>query len=207
LTPTTGTIQTKGTIAALLELGSGFNPEFTGRENIYLNGAVLGLSRAEIDAKFDAIAGFADIGTHLDQPVKTYSSGMMVRLAFAVQVQLEPDILIVDEALAVGDALFQKRCFQQIEKLTSNGVTLLFVSHDQESVRTLTNRAILLDRGTQLSTGLSSEVLLEYRRLLHREESKYFSQLAEEVAAHADATRDINQTPTAPAKIEISANA
>src|SRR5699024_1041699 len=129
--------------------------------------AVLGLSRAEIDAKFDAIAGFADIGTHLDQPVKTYSSGMMVRLAFAVQVQLEPDILIVDEALAVGDALFQKRCFQQIEKLTSNGVTLLFVSHDQESVRTLTNRAILLDRGTQLSTGLSSEVLLEYRRLLH----------------------------------------
>ncbi|MBK0794653.1 ABC transporter ATP-binding protein, partial [Escherichia coli O25b:H4-ST131] len=144
--------------------------------------AVLGLSRAEIDAKFDAIAGFADIGTHLDQPVKTYSSGMMVRLAFAVQVQLEPDILIVDEALAVGDALFQKRCFQQIEKLTSNGVTLLFVSHDQESVRTLTNRAILLDRGTQLSTGLSSEVLLEYRRLLHREESKYFSQLAKEVA-------------------------
>ncbi|MBL1465044.1 ABC transporter ATP-binding protein, partial [Klebsiella pneumoniae] len=120
---------------------------------------------------------------------------------------LEPDILIVDEALAVGDALFQKRCFQQIEKLTSNGVTLLFVSHDQESVRTLTNRAILLDRGTQLSTGLSSEVLLEYRRLLHREESKYFSQLAEEVAAHADATRDINQPPTAPAKIEISANA
>lgn len=207
LTPTTGTIQTKGRIAALLELGSGFNPEFTGRENIYLNGAVLGLSRAEIDAKFDAIAGFADIGTHLDQMVKTYSSGMMVRLAFAVQVQLEPDILIVDEALAVGDALFQKRCFQQIEKLTSNGVTLLFVSHDQESVRTLTNRAILLDRGTQLSTGLSSEVLLEYRRLLHREESKYFSQLAEEVAAHADATRDINQTPTAPAKIEISANA
>ncbi|MBL1723117.1 ABC transporter ATP-binding protein, partial [Klebsiella pneumoniae] len=99
--------------------------------------------------------------------------------------------------------LFQKRCFQQIEKLTRNGVTLLFVSHDQESVRTLTNRAILLDRGTQLSTGLSSEVLLEYRRLLHREESKYFSQLAEEVAAHADATRDINQPPTAPAKIEI----
>lgn len=197
LTPTTGSIQTKGRIAALLELGSGFNPEFTGRENIYLNGAVLGLSRSEIDAKFDAIAGFADIGAHLDQPVKTYSSGMMVRLAFAVQVQLEPDILIVDEALAVGDALFQKRCFQQIEKLTSNGVTLLFVSHDQESVRTLTNKAILLDRGTQLSTGLSSEVLLEYRRLLHQEESKYFSQLAEDVAAHAEATREENKTPPA----------
>lgn len=196
LTPTTGTIQTKGRIAALLELGSGFNPEFTGRENIYLNGTVLGLSRSEIDTKFDAIAGFADIGEHLDQPVKTYSSGMMVRLAFAVQVQLEPDILIVDEALAVGDALFQKRCFQQIEKLTSNGVTLLFVSHDQESVRTLTNKAILLDRGMQLSTGLSSEVLLEYRRLLHQEESKYFTQLAEDIAAHADATREDNKTST-----------
>lgn len=207
LTPTTGTIHTQGRIAALLELGSGFNPEFTGRENIYLNGAVLGLSRSEIDAKFDAIAGFADIGTHLDQPVKTYSSGMMVRLAFAVQVQLEPDILIVDEALAVGDALFQKRCFQQIEKLTSNGVTLLFVSHDQESVRTLTNKAILLDRGTQLSTGLSSEVLLEYRRLLHREESKYFSQLAEDVAAHADATREENKITesTIPAETTIHA--
>jgi len=190
LTPTTGTITTQGRIAALLELGSGFNPEFTGRENIYLNGAVLGLSRAEIENKFDAIAGFADIGAHLEQPVKTYSSGMMVRLAFAVQVQLEPDILIIDEALAVGDALFQKRCFQQIEKLTSNGVTLLFVSHDQESVRTLTNKAVLLDRGKQLSTGLSSEVLLEYRRLLHREESKYFSQLAQDVAEHAEATRD-----------------
>ncbi|EMO6902567.1 ABC transporter ATP-binding protein [Pluralibacter gergoviae] len=194
LSPTTGTIQTQGRIAALLELGSGFNPEFTGRENIYLNGSVLGLSRSEIDAKFDAIAGFADIGTHLEQPVKTYSSGMMVRLAFAVQVQLEPDILIVDEALAVGDALFQKRCFQQIEKLTSNGVTLLFVSHDQESVRTLTNKAILLDRGKQLGTGLSSEILLDYRRLLHNEENKYFSQLAENITAHAS-NNDINVQP------------
>lgn len=182
LTPTTGTVTTNGRIAALLELGSGFNPEFTGRENIYLNGAVLGLSKKEIDNKFDAIAGFADIGTHLEQPVKTYSSGMMVRLAFAVQVQLEPDILIVDEALAVGDALFQKRCFRQIEKLTSNGVTLLFVSHDQESVRTLTNKSVLLDRGKQLMTGLSSEVLLEYRRLLHDEENKFYSNLANDIA-------------------------
>lgn len=204
LTPTTGTIQTQGRIAALLELGSGFNPEFTGRENIYLNGAVLGLSRSEIDAKFDAIASFADIGAHLEQPVKTYSSGMMVRLAFAVQVQLEPDILIVDEALAVGDALFQKRCFQQIEKLTSNGVTLLFVSHDQESVRTLTNKAILLDRGRQLNTGLSSEVLLEYRRLLHNEESKYFSLLAQEVSEHAELTREEKkQADTSESKLQL----
>jgi len=191
LTPTTGTIATHGRIAALLELGSGFNPEFTGRENIYLNGAVLGLNKNEIDNKFDAIAGFADIGTHLEQPVKTYSSGMMVRLAFAVQVQLEPDILIVDEALAVGDALFQKRCFRQIEKLTSNGVTLLFVSHDQESVRTLTNRSLLLDRGKQVMTGLSSEVLLEYRRLLHDEENKFYSNLASEIAEKTQNEKNI----------------
>jgi len=182
LTPSSGKVLTKGRIAALLELGSGFNPEFTGRENIYLNGAVLGLTKTEIDNKFDSIAGFADIGAHLDQPVKTYSSGMMVRLAFAVQVQLEPDILIVDEALAVGDALFQKRCFRQIEKLTSNGVTLLFVSHDQESVRTLTNKSVLLDRGRQIMSGLSSEVLLEYRRLLHDEENKFYSNLTEEIS-------------------------
>ncbi|MGK3126780.1 ABC transporter ATP-binding protein [Candidatus Pantoea formicae] len=188
LTPTTGQVSTQGRIAALLELGSGFNPEFTGRENIYLNGAVLGLSKKEIDNKFDAIASFADIGSHLDQPVKTYSSGMMVRLAFAVQVQLEPDILIVDEALAVGDALFQKRCFRQIEKLTSNGVTLLFVSHDQESVRTLTNKSVLLDRGKQIKTGLSSEVLLDYRRLLHEEESKFYSSLAEDITLRSQST-------------------
>lgn len=185
LTPTTGNVRTSGRIAALLELGSGFNPEFTGRENIYLNGSVLGLSRREIDDKFDAIAGFADIGVHLDQPVKTYSSGMMVRLAFAVQVQLEPDILIVDEALAVGDALFQKRCFRQIEKLTSNGVTLLFVSHDQESVRTLTNKSVLLERGIQRKTGLSSEVLLEYRRILHDEENQYYAGITSEISNRA----------------------
>jgi len=195
LTPTSGEIYTQGRIAALLELGSGFNPEFTGIENIYLNGAVLGLSRSEIDNKFDAIAGFADIGSHLKQPVKTYSSGMMVRLAFAVQVQLEPEILIVDEALAVGDALFQKRCFQQIEKLTNNGVTLLFVSHDQESVRTLTNKSILLDRGKQLNVGLSSEILLEYRRLLHKEESEYFSKLAQNLSVKTETTKlDTSQT-------------
>lgn len=186
LTPTTGVVKTTGRIAALLELGSGFNPEFTGRENIYLNGALLGLSTSAINDKFDLIAGFADIGPHLDQPVKTYSSGMLVRLAFAVQVQLEPDILIVDEALAVGDALFQKRCFQQIEKLTSNGVTLLFVSHDQESVRTLTNKSILLSSGKQLIQGLSSEVLLEYRKLLHEEETNFYAKLTEEVKSKAN---------------------
>jgi len=183
LSPTLGTVRTVGRIAALLELGSGFNLEYTGRENVYLNGALLGLTPAEIDNKFDDIAAFADIGEHLEQPVKTYSSGMLVRLAFAVQVQLQPDILIVDEALAVGDALFQKRCFQQIEKMTSDGVSLLFVSHDQESVRTLTNRALLLREGRKVAWGTSSEVIVSYRRLLHEEESRYFTALTERLTA------------------------
>lgn len=176
LNPTVGRVQTSGRIAALLELGSGFNPEFTGRENVYLNGALLGFTAAQIDERFDAIAGFADIGEHLNQPVKSYSSGMLVRLAFAVQVQVEPDILIVDEALAVGDALFQKRCFERIEKLIANGTTLLFVSHDQESVRTVTNRALLLRDGQVKAWGLSSDVVLEYRRYLHEEEKKFYGE-------------------------------
>jgi lipopolysaccharide transport system ATP-binding protein len=180
LNPSSGSIQTNGRIAALLELGSGFNPEFTGRENVYLNGAVLGLSKEEIDCRFDDIAAFADIGDFIEQPVKTYSSGMMVRLAFAVAANVAPDILIVDEALAVGDWLFQKRCFQKIEHLVSNGTTLLFVSHDQESVRTLTHRALLLAHGQSLAWGTSSEVVLEYRKLLHEEESAYFTALLNE---------------------------
>ena len=195
LAPTTGTVSTYGRVAALLELGSGFNPEFTGSDNIYLNAMLLGMARDEIDARFDKIAAFADIGAYLDQPVKTYSSGMLVRLAFAVQVQIEPDILIIDEALAVGDALFQKRCFGRIEKLLSDGVTLLFVSHDQESVRTLTSRAILLNGGRAMTLGPSSQVLLAYRKLLHEEESEYFARLAPTIASHEvrDTTAGCNQ--------------
>ncbi|PZU29974.1 MAG: ABC transporter ATP-binding protein [Stenotrophomonas sp.] len=179
LTPTEGSVTTHGRIAALLELGSGFNPEFSGRENIYLNGMLLGLSRAEIDLRFDSIAAFADIGDHLERPIKTYSSGMLVRLAFAVQVQIDPDILIIDEALAVGDALFQKRCFARINRLADDGVTILFVSHDQETVRTVTRRSLLLHEGKAVAMGSSSETLLAYRRLINKEESKYFASLAE----------------------------
>lgn len=189
LTPTTGRVVAAGRIAALLELGSGFNPEFTGRENVYLNGAILGLSRAEIEQRFDNIAGFADIGPYLEEPVKTYSSGMVVRLAFAVQVQLSPDILIVDEALAVGDSLFQKRCFQKMEQLISNGTTLIFVSHDIESVRTLTSRALLLDGGRPRALGPSSEVVLEYRRLLHEKESRQFQAATQRLMEAAAAVR------------------
>lgn len=177
LNPTEGSVSTNGRVAALLELGSGFNPDFTGRDNVYLNGMLLGMSRDEIDSRFDRIAAFADIGEYLERPVKTYSSGMLVRLAFAVQVQIDPDILIIDEALAVGDALFQKRCFQRIEKLLSDGVTLLFVSHDQESVRTLTQRSLLLKQGREVLCDSSSKVILAYRKLLHEEESSYFSSL------------------------------
>lgn len=183
LSPTTGTVETKGRIAALLELGSGFNPDFTGRENVFLNGMVLGLTRKEIEDRFDAIASFADIGEHLEQPVRTYSSGMLVRLAFAVQVQVQPDILIVDEALAVGDALFQKRCFERIERLLSDGVTLMFVSHDQESVRTLTRKALLLKDGRAMACGGSSDVILAYRRQLHEEETAWYGDISRRARA------------------------
>ncbi|RYY74755.1 MAG: ABC transporter ATP-binding protein [Gammaproteobacteria bacterium] len=201
LAPTTGEIVTNGRIAALLELGSGFNPEFSGRENVYLNGSILGLSKSQIDDKFDAIAAFADIGDFLDQPVKTYSSGMLVRLAFAVQVQIEPDILVIDEALAVGDALFQKRCFQQIEKLISNGTTLLFVSHDQESVRTLTSKALLLKNGKQQSWGAAPEVVLEYRKQLHDEETKYLSKVTEQLNKRSE---NITQMPASSRSEKLS---
>ena len=189
LTPTTGSVHTHGRIAALLELGSGFNPDFTGKENVYLNGTILGLSEDEISDRYDSIASFADIGDFIDQPVKTYSSGMFVRLAFAIQVQVQPEILIIDEALAVGDALFQKRCFQRLEKLSSEGVTLLFVSHDQEVVRTLTNRAILLDKGIVKCTGSSADVILSYRKQLHEEETSYLSRTADNLNIKASPKR------------------
>ncbi|HOW19105.1 MAG TPA: ABC transporter ATP-binding protein, partial [Phycisphaerae bacterium] len=130
LRPTEGEIEVRGRVAAMLELGSGFNPEFTGRENIYLNGSILGLSISEIDRRFDEIAAFADIGAFLDQPVKTYSTGMLVRVAFAVQTVLEPDVLIVDEALAVGDAAFQIKCMTRMSRLLDKGVSVLLVTHD-----------------------------------------------------------------------------
>lgn len=177
LAATTGICEVNGRVAALLELGSGFNPDFTGRENVLLNGLILGLTEREVLERFDDIAAFADIGEFIDQPVRTYSSGMMLRLAFAVQTQVEPEILIVDEALAVGDALFQKRCFQQMEALRSKGCTLLLVSHDQESIRTLTDHAVLLRDGVVRSRGPSSEVVLDYRRDLHEDEKQYYAGL------------------------------
>jgi len=166
LTPTTGEVSVNGRVSALLELGSGFNPEFTGRQNVFFNGQILGLSREEIKAKFDQIAAFADIGDFLDQPVKTYSSGMVVRLAFAVVANTEPKILIVDEALAVGDAKFQVRCMKRIRQLKEQGVTILFVSHDSSSVKMLCQRAALMSHGRILTTGNPKEVVNHYIALL-----------------------------------------
>jgi lipopolysaccharide transport system ATP-binding protein len=153
LPPTSGRVEVNGRIAALLELGSGFNPEFTGRENVYLNAAILGLSRRETEARFDAIARFADIGMFIDHPVKTYSSGMYMRLAFAVAINVDPDILVVDEALAVGDEAFSRKCYARIEEIKEKGATILFVSHSAQTVIQLCDRALLLDRGEKILEG------------------------------------------------------
>jgi lipopolysaccharide transport system ATP-binding protein len=166
LNQTSGSVETHGRIAALLELGSGFNPEFTGRENVYLNASILGLSKEEIDEKFDAIIEFADIGEFINQPVKTYSSGMLVRLAFSVQAQVEPDILIVDEALAVGDAKFQVRCFDRLKKLKENGTSILLVTHSSEQIVTHCDHAFLLNDGLQLEEGEPRKVVNRYLDLL-----------------------------------------
>jgi lipopolysaccharide transport system ATP-binding protein len=171
LMPTGGVVQTRGRVAALLELGSGFNMEFTGRENVYLNAAVLGLSRDEVDQRFDAIAGFADIGEFIDQPVKAYSSGMVVRLAFAVQAQVEPDILIVDEALSVGDARFQAKCFERLRQLKSNGTSILLVTHASEQVVTHCNRAVLLEQGQVEMLGPPRAVINRYLDILFGREN------------------------------------
>ncbi len=167
LPPTSGRVETHGRIAALLELGSGFNPELTGRENIYINGAILGLERARIDGIIDDIIAFADIGDYIEQPIKTYSSGMAVRLAFSVQVHVDPDILIVDEALAVGDAAFQAKAMTRIQQILASGTTLLFVGHDLNAVRAFCQRAILLENGRMAMLGAPEEVIEEYLFRVH----------------------------------------
>ena len=160
--PTEGRIQMNGRVASLLEVGTGFHPELTGRENIYLNGAILGMSRVDIKRKFDEIVAFAEVEKFLDTPVKRYSSGMYVRLAFAVAAHLEPEILIVDEVLAVGDAAFQKKCLGKMEEVGKEGRTVLFVSHQMDMIRALCDRCILLNKGSILSDSYPSEVIETY---------------------------------------------
>ena len=167
LAPTIGSIEVRGRVAALLELGAGFSPDFSGRENVYLNATLLGLKRDEIDARFDDIAAFADIGDFMEQPVKNYSSGMYIRLAFAVAINVDPEILVIDEALAVGDEAFQRKCFARLQRIRDAGATILFVSHSAGMVTQMCTRALLLDRGEQLLIGPPKHVLTRYQRLLY----------------------------------------
>lgn len=167
LQPSSGIVSVEGRIAALLELGAGFNAEFTGRENVYMNAAILGASKSEIDERFDSIARFADIGDFMEQPVKTYSSGMYVRLAFAVAINTDPDILIVDEALSVGDEAFQRKCFARIEQIQDRGGTILFVSHSPGSITQLCNRALLMDQGEVILDGSPKTVVNYYQRFMN----------------------------------------
>lgn len=171
LRPTTGKVISNGRIAALLELGSGFDPELTGRENVRVNAAILGLSAAQIRERMDAIVAFADIGKFIDEPVKAYSSGMAVRLAFAVQVHTDPDILIVDEALAVGDAAFQAKAMARVEEILATGTTLLFVGHDLNALRAFCHRAILLEAGQATMQGMPEDVIEQYLFQVHAKAS------------------------------------
>lgn len=183
LTPTSGEIEVRGRIAALLELGSGFDPNFTGVENVFLNGAILGLSDREIRSRFDEIADFADIGDFMHQPVRTYSSGMVMRLAFAISVCVEPQILIVDEALAVGDNYFVNKCFHRLGELKSRGVTILFVSHSAATVTSLCSRALLLDHGQVLMLGEAEQVVNRYNQLVREKQSADVQRLSQPVPA------------------------
>jgi lipopolysaccharide transport system ATP-binding protein len=168
LEASSGKVETSGRIAALLELGSGFDPEFTGKENVFMNAAILGLSSKNIEARYRDIVDFADIGEAIDHPVKTYSSGMLIRLAFAVQVHVDPEVLIVDEALAVGDAQFQAKALNKLDEILSKGTTLLFVGHDLNTVKSFCRRAILLDGGEMISDGLPDDVITDYLQLVQQ---------------------------------------
>ncbi len=169
LKPTTGTVQVSGRVSALLELGAGFNPEFTGRENVYFQGALMGLEKAQMDARFDEITAFADIGQFIDQPVRTYSSGMFVRLAFAAASHVDPDILVVDEALAVGDALFQQKCFDRIYNLQSRGVTMIVVSHNPYQIERLCHRAGVMKQGRLSPLRPARDTLTLYHEMVQQE--------------------------------------
>lgn len=197
LQPTAGEVRVYGQVAALLELGSGFNPDFSGRENVFLNATLLGLSHQEIEAKFEQIADFADIGDFIEQPVKTYSSGMLMRLAFAVQTAVDPEILIVDEALAVGDEVFSRKCFARMESIRARGCTVLFVSHDAASVVNLCTRALFLHQGECLLDGSPKYVVSRYQRFCH-------APAVETAQVLAGIRREMIESPQPQAVIEIA---
>ena len=186
LTPTQGNVWSEGRIAALLELGAGFNPEFTGVENVFMNASLMGFSRRETQKLFPSIERFAEIGQFIYQPVKTYSSGMYVRLAFAIAASVEPDILVIDEALAVGDAVFQHRCLRRIKELHDRGCTVLFVSHDTAAVRALCDRAILLNAGRMIADGIPADVLNDYQRIVMERQEAFDVETANAAEGEAE---------------------
>ena len=201
LHPTEGSVAVRGRIAALLELGAGFNPEFTGRENVYLSGLLYGISESVLRSRFQSIVDFADIGDFIDQPVKTYSSGMYVRLAFAVAINVTPDILVVDEALSVGDEAFQRKCFARINRIRDEGATVLFVSHSAGVVTQLCDRAVLLDRGELLLEGSPKFVVSRYQKMLYVPAER-----AEAVREAIRAEREDPSEIVAPAESAIDAS-
>lgn len=196
LEPTHGHVSLEGRIAALLELGAGFNNEFTGIENIFMNASLMGLSKTETERLLPEIASFAEIGDFIYQPLKTYSSGMYVRLAFATAIATSPQILIVDEALAVGDAVFQHRCMRRIKEMQENGTTILFVSHDPAAVRALCNRAILLNNGKMVAEGTPADVLNRYQKIIMARQQAYESNL--NAADKAGAATELQTFESAP---------
>ena len=195
LQPTHGTVRHDGRIAALLELGAGFNPEFTGIENVFMNGALIGLSKREMDRLLPGIISFAEIGEFINQPIKTYSSGMHLRLAFATAIATSPDILIVDEALAVGDAVFQHRCSRRIKEMQENGTTILFVSHDPGAIRALCTRAILLNNGQMVADGSPFDVLNRYQKIIMAREQAYEAKRDSQDDANEAALQKLNPAP------------
>ena len=183
--PTSGEVRVNGRVSALLELGAGFNPEFTGRENVYMNGAILGLSKKELDQRFSSIEAFAEIGEFIEQPVRTYSSGMAVRLAFSVAIHVDPEILVVDEALAVGDAWFRQRCMRRINEMRDGGVTIIFVSHSVTDIHAIGDRALWLEHGRARAIGDATSVVAQYLAAVAGDEAA-----AETEAARPEARKD-----------------
>ncbi len=190
LNPTTGSAEVNGNISALLELGAGFNSEYTGIENIYMNGTMMGFSREQMDAKMQDILGFADIGDFVNQPVKTYSSGMFVRLAFALAINVEPDILIVDEALSVGDVFFQAKCYRRMEEMMKNGTTILMVSHDMGSIIKYCDKVVVLNRGHFVAEGPAGDMVDLYKKILANQMDDLEAALHQREEAFAGAATD-----------------
>jgi lipopolysaccharide transport system ATP-binding protein len=208
LEPTHGATWHEGRIAALLELGAGFNPEFTGIENVFMNASLLGLSKAETERLLPQIESFAEIGDFIYQPIKTYSSGMQLRLAFATAIATSPDILIIDEALAVGDAVFQHRCLRRIKSMQESGTTILFVSHDPAAIRALCTRAILLNQGQMIADGAPPDVLNRYQKIIMARQQAYETgQRSQALRSETSDNAPVSQEPPVPGLLQLDAAA